>query len=339
VRSHAYHAIARALGITPTAEGSLCALCGASPFAAAGPVSRVVSANFADGSLLGAAPDICAGCARCLAGRPGDQPPPLRMTSFVVVAGEFRPARYSALWDLLERPPEGEHAISWATGGKRHHWLHAGISTAAHQVIGADAGAIDHYPDDDRELRAAVRGLLDLGFTRATIRDGAYHPQSIARAGWSRWQHLEARVSVIRPSALLDLLTTVAPRPPKDATPPLPPEATTVIDPTDDLAAVLLAHLARSSGYRRAHGKEFWAGTLHHRLQGVRTLPLADAVARLLERLECSCSDGAGAVNPAVALLADLDEEQQVAVSRAWRDRPALLVALAYDRTRPTEAS
>ena len=114
--------LARALGIQSGA-GCRCAVCGDSPFAAAGPRAVVLGGNFtAVGDLADRdAPHVCAGCARLLAGRPGDDPPPLRTTSFICIAGALRPVRVADLWQVLTAPPAGQFVTSWAVSRKTHH--------------------------------------------------------------------------------------------------------------------------------------------------------------------------------------------------------------------------
>ncbi len=80
------HLIATALGVRAVGPSS-CSLCGESPF----PRGGSLGANFADYDLLAipVSRDTCAGCERILGGRPGDEPPPLRTTSFLAHGAGF----------------------------------------------------------------------------------------------------------------------------------------------------------------------------------------------------------------------------------------------------------
>lgn len=326
--------LARALGVLD-GDGCECALCGASPFSSAGSKASVLGPNFADHDLIGEAADICAGCAACMAGKPGSDPPPLRMTHVLSTEdGTCASLDRPAFWAALESPPPVSHVLSWATGKKRHHWLYAGLSTPERQAIGSDFGAIPHSPREDRELRAAVLNLLRGEakgdkmtpiLSRSSVETGEYHPRAVARFGLTDWQRLESLVARRRPSALLSLLCWCAPVVEAGS----PVEVDDVMDPRDRIAVDLIADLSEASGLRSSDGKGYWGGILRHRLERVRRMPLHDAVSRLMDWLQVSPITPAG--KEALGRLKMLTPEQEAEVSEAIQKRPALVVAWAFE--------
>ena len=326
--------LAAARGVTPfLGAGCRCAVCGPSPYDRRDAVIRFVGGNFTDYGAFQApdAADICEGCATLLSGRPGDDPPPLRTRNVRASASRGlelldRPGLWSALRDPLDEP----HVVSWATSQQRHHWLRAGVSSSARLLVGSDLGTIEvtarHAPVLD-----AVHALLrsDDGkspvLSREAIRTGHYHPAAVARYGVAAWRDHEAAVSVARGTLLLDLLTYCAPLMTERA----PSEEASLIDPVDQRAATLLARIAQASRYRAEHGLQFWGGYYRHRIERFRRRSLSDLVSRLLDSCEASpTSDGALS---ALADLRDMTPDETAAVERAIRERPALLVGLAYD--------
>lgn len=332
VHVEARRLVGKALGLVDRPDETPCALCAVSRLGHGGPLPDTYSEFVAASNGCGV---VCAGCARALGGRPGDEPPPLRTRSFRATAARGveildRPRLWGALVDPLGEP----HVLSWATGGKRHHWLYAGLSSAARLVIGSDGASIEYVPARDRELLDAVHALLFAPtgvaplLTREGIRTGVSHPSAVQRFGVALWQKLDAVVARWRPSPLLDLVVSCAPV----STGPREVEEETVIDPVDDQAAEVLALVARSSRYRSEHGKEFWSGFFRHRLERFRRLPLADLVSRLLDA--CNASPTSDAALALVSRLGAIGVEETASIERALRDRPALLVSLAYERVR-----
>lgn len=327
----ARHLLARALGVSNGA-GSRCACCGDSPFDRAGPAHRVLGGNFADfGSLIAPdASDICLGCQRILAGRPGDTPPPLRTRSLAVIDGELHLPDYAAFWSLLTDPPNALTVLSWAMTRQRHHVLHAELSTPTRLRVGSDGGTIDVRPARDRCLIAAILRLRRAdakGFgwcTRDEILSGHYRASAIAQAAHA-WAESEAVVATVRGSPLLGLLVAHA---------PILPDSTsrtddTMLDPIDQTAADLLGHLARDSGYRVSHGKEFWGGVFARRVGRHAWRPLPAFVARML--VDCEVAPHAPGAQSALGIVRELDEATARDVMRRLTERTSLLIAIAYD--------
>src|SRR3990167_9773118 len=103
-----------------------------------------------------------------------------------------------------------------------------------------------------------------------------------------------------------------------------------LIDPDDERAVKLLALVATASLMRAERGKDFWGGIFLHRLERVRRLPLATAVSRLMASI--GTSSIAEATQEALVMLAEMDADVVAGVERSLRERPTLLVALAYDQ-------
>jgi hypothetical protein len=330
-----YHALARARGIQG-GTGSRCRMCGTSPFDVAGKAESVFGIGFSDWAWVtdAAAPDVCTGCAHLLGGRPGDDPPPIRMWSFTLADGVLNLCRPKDLWRWLVEPPDGNFLVSWATSGKIPHWIRARWSTKDLILVGHDRETVEYRPEKDRALLDAVHQLLysptGTGplLSRAAIKDGTYHPKSTATFGTAEWASLEATVARYRPSLLLDLVCACAPLFTERAR----KEEEGVIDNLDMLAAKLLAHIAEGSDMRRNDGKLFWGGFFRHRVERFRRLPLPDLVSRLLGECQVPAMSTAG--QAAAKLLQEFDESMQDSVATSIRERPDLVVALVYDLTR-----
>lgn len=303
-------------------------LCGESSYDSAGLARNVLGPGFVDfwAFVDGRALEVCRGCQRLLAGKPGDTPTPLRMRSLLAHGGAIHELNRGELWSVMSTPPDGEWVLSWATGGKIHHWLRADVSHAERMLIGSDRSTIEYVPARDWPLKDAVAQMVG-HFTREAIATGAYHPKSVQAFGPAAWSQLEAIVEPNRPSALLDLLVTIAPAPEALTK---PEEPTDMIDAYIDQAAELMADVAHASRYRREHGKEFWGGVFRHRLERFKRSPLEKCLARLLDAL--NCEPYAPGVQAALEKARAYDSTTGSEVERALRDATALVVALAYTK-------
>lgn len=327
------HLIAEALRI-PRETGCQCRVCGASPYPPHTLFDRV-SDTFTDFDLCAdpAAPMICAACVRLLGGRPGDDPKPLRMTSLCVSGGELHQLRTAEIWPVMAMPPDGNFVLSWATGGKKHHILRAGVSRAERMLIGADGGAVEYIPPRDLALIDAVLGLLaNVGteekpkpaFSRDEIRQGTYRTERMHKFGAQRWSACEAVVSRSRGTLLLDLLCAVLP-----CTTQEQETEASVIDQADETAGRLLGLIAQASDLRANDGIMFWGGLFKHRVTRFSRLPLPGLVSRLITEL--CCGESHNAIHQITTLLAKMPAEEQAEVEASIRLRTGLVLALAYD--------
>jgi len=328
------HILAEARGVI-RGHGSDCCVCGESPFDAFGSRRKVLPNTFADHDLMGSADKVCCGCVALMAGRPGDDPPPLRTANVAILkSGEAVYPDRQGLYRLMADPGE-VRVISWASSRKKHHWLRAGLSTPGRLLIGSDDGQIEYRPVDHSGLLHAVVALLASPtgtasiLTRTAIRTGEYHPEAIRKFGVRIWAPLDAIVSRWRPSLLVDLLTIAAPVTLAD-----PQKEDAVIDKTEEKAAALLAHIAIASEMRRKDGKMFWGGFYRHRIERFRHLPLSQMASRLMDVVRASPTD------PAVAMvteyLATWTEEESAEVAVVVRDKAALVLALAFEMIKGT---
>lgn len=333
------HLVAQSLGVS---QGeSDCCVCGRSPFAS----GDRLGSNFSDYELLAdpASRDLCAGCTRILGGRPGDDPPPLRTTSFAVVDGEFHTLDRAGMWAMLSAPPSA-CVVSYAASRQKHHALRAGMSTSDRMLIGGDSGAIEFVPIRDAALISALLSMLADDstqgdpptvkpcFSRSSIETGCYSPAAVLAFGAAEHAAAEAIVKPYRRGRkpLLDLLLWCAPAELREAK-----EASRMIDPFDSLAGQLLGALARGSALRTEDGMRFWGkggadGLILTRANRFRDLPLRDFVARMMSELRVGPTTEGGTT--ALAILADLKYDDEQEVSRSIRERTALIVQLAFGR-------
>ncbi len=313
--------------------GCHCCVCGASPFDSAGPRARVLGDNFTDYDLLVQGAEVCQGCASLLAGRPGDNPPPLRTVNVAAGEGWIEYPDRAGIHARM-RDPTGLRVLSFATSRKKHHWIRAGLCTPERLLIGCDDGTTEYRPDRDAPLLAAVSDLLASPtgtgsiLSREAIRTGEYHPEAVRKFGLARWRDLEATVKRWRPSLLLDLVAVVTP-----LSGPVPGDKEVPMhDPTEVRAATLLARLATASLVRRKDGKVFWGGFLRHRVERFRCLSLNEMASRLMDVLAVSPTDPA-----AMLALHDLGAwtpTESAAVAKAIETKSALIVAMAFEQCR-----
>jgi len=338
-RSTARHAFARAMGVAE-GSGSSCVCCGDSPFDMASPWRKALGAGFSDWDCFErpAAEALCAGCARLLGGRPGDDPPPPRTRTLAVVDHRLVLPAIDEVWRYLTDPPAALLVLSWAVSKQKHHPLYAEPCTVDVLRIGSDSRTIDVRPARDGELMQAVlelRAADDKGkpwFSRDEILSGHYSTPKIAIRGAQRWADLESIVAPRRGDPALDVIVAHAPV--------LPPSPTTtedsMLDTTDERAVALLHEISRSSTARQADGLGFWSSLFLRRLQRHAGRPLAAFASRMLADLSVEPhSPGAQSVAAQVTTITDDDA---AALMARLRERGSLLIALAYDRHK-TEAA
>jgi len=323
-------------GRLETGAGCRCAICGESPYRPAGPTAPVLGPTFTDHALLVPAPTVCVGCAVLLAGKPGDDPPPLRLGNLVAGEDWIEYPDRAGLYARI-RNPGGVVVMSWAVSRKKHHWLRAGPCSPDRLLIGSDDATIEYRPARDATLLDAVSGLLASPtgtgsiLSREAIRTGNYHPDAVRRFGVRRWQELESVVARWRPSGLLDLLVAVVPL----SGPPIATEVLAMIDLIEDRAATLLGRIATASLVRRRNGKVFWDGFYRHRIERFKHLPLPDMVSRLMEAVAAPPTDPSTML--VVHDLAGMSEETMREVARCIEERAALVLAMAFDRLKTLE--
>ncbi|HEX6939810.1 MAG TPA: hypothetical protein VF158_10400, partial [Longimicrobiales bacterium] len=316
--------------------GARCTLCGPSPYPTAGPRHQIFGAGFSDWTLCEdpLAPDLCQGCAAILSGKPGRQPPPLRMRSLAVIDGALEILTLDRLWALLTTPRDGLTVLSWATSAQKHHALHAEISTPDRLCVGSDDGCIRVHRVDLAPVADAVRTLRagddpkKPWCTRDEILTGHYRPQSIARDPRT-WERAEAVLAPRRGTLLLSLLVAHAPvAAPDEST----LTETTMDDPTETAVARWLATIARDSQYRSTHGKEFWGGVFERRLRRHLTRPLPDLLSRLATDLQIP--PVSEALREAHRQLTALTPDETAQWGDVLRTRTTLLVGLAFQHQR-----
>lgn len=339
-RSLARWAIADALGV-PRGAATDCVLCGASPFASVGSAPDCLGVGFSDWHLCDdpGATDLCAGCARLMAGRPGSDPPPLRGKTCAILDGELAFPSPATVWAWLLAPPASLAVLSWAESKQRHHCLSAAWSSSSHLTIGSDRGPIDYRPRRDRSLLEAVatlRTALPTGkpwCTRDEIVAGQYRPQAIGVAP-DVWARAEAAICSRRGEPLVPFLVAHAPLAAHDT---LIPRTDTMDHPADHAAAALLVALVTDSALRRSDGLVFWSSTLRRRLQRHVHRPLPELVSRLSDELRVpSTSPSATAV---LALLARYDDVEATSILVALRQRASLVIALAFAAIKASKKS
>lgn len=329
-RSTARHLIAGACGVSRDVE-TRCACCSVSPFGTAGPLARTLGAGFSDWQTFQdpRADTICRGCARLLAGRPGDDPPPLRTRTIMVVDGQLQIVPWPDMWGLITMPPRGVQVVSWAVSNQKHHVLYAELCNATELRVGSDTSTIAVWPERDQPLARAVRALRRANakgkpyFTRDEIASGAYRVPAIAAYGAAAWAQHESVVAARRGDPVMALYLAHAPVTPMET------ERHSDMDDTDQQAVDLLAALAKSSALRISDGLGFWGSLFVRRVRRHAARALPDFLSRLMADLQID-TQSVGA-QQAATLTRAITDTDAAALMQIIRERPELLIALAFD--------
>lgn len=324
----ALHVVALARGVVP-GKGSSCSYCGESPFDTHSDLSKISEAVRA----LAVEPVhglVCEGCRNLLKGKPGSQPPPLRMRNVLVSNGSVSYPDTVDLRDVVFRPPSGDFVVSWAESKKKHHVLTAGISVADRQRWGGDAGTVLVCSNQHRELLVSVEQLL-VFHSKQIVLSGCYSAALIVKQGYGAWDRCESVVSGYRGQRVLELFVAIARK-----TDSLQGKEGVVLNEADEVAVALLAAVAGSSSYRSRNGKDFWGSYFRRRINRHSHRPLAEVVSRLID--DCGSSITANVVQEVLASVLSMDDPQIRRVERSLRERSALLVAVAFDKIRADRA-
>lgn len=323
--AHPIHALALDRGIAIAADeaGCDCAVCGPdSPFPPAGRTKDITAPDTLY-SIRSGSGQVCAACAWATGGKPSKTDPPLRSRSVLLEPGQ--PARFlrqTDWWDILSAP---RHCVlSWATGGKKQHVLHAGWSTPGLWRIGADAGVAEWEPDP--YLLEYVDELRRRRVSKASILSGVYLPKTLAEHG-AVIAVAEAFIRPYRGSVALDLVCYAArtydPDPDTDKE-----KQPAMISPEETMTVDLLARIAWGSGMRVRQGKIFWDGYYLARISRYSGLPLREMVSRLMD----SCDVKGLAAAEVAELVAGYTDAEEKDISRVCQRRANLAHALAQKK-------
>jgi hypothetical protein len=331
--------LAAALGVEP-GTGCECAFCGPSAFSSAGDLRSISDAVVALQRHPGA-DQICGGCKRLLAGKPGDDPPPLRLRSLLWVEGGglSYPTR-DELRAVIAAPPPGPHVVSHAVSRKKHHVLHAGLSDARLQRWGTDDRMVHVYPEEHDRVLQDIETML-AWHSRTEVDLASYSAPRISAQGRD-WFDVEDRLRQYRGTQVWTLILIPLARKPERGTAP-PAQAKSLdpfdlfaeydmIDRIDALASGMLADIAGASGYRAERGLDFWRGFFARRLERHAHRPLAELASRLMA--DCQCSTTSPDVARVIEALSTITDDDAAAVLVALRTRPALLISMAYSERR-----
>lgn len=322
--------IGRALGAEP--GECVCALCGPSPFGVGRPAKAVMGPSFTDYDALLApdSPVVCDGCNRMTAGRPGSDPPPLRMSSFAVVGGELLRLGMDEMRALLEGAYDAVEVVGWAISRQKHASLRCLPCSPSLYLIGCDDGVVEWRPAEDAPLLSAVETLRTVA-RREQVLSGAYPPHVIARLGQA-WGPAEEVVARYRPSLTLSLAVSMVRRP--DLTEESPPMQ---IPPEYRDAASVLLPLALRSRLRTADPITFWSTTLPRRLAAARSCTsLMEWVGYLVDALRVD------AYHPEVVAVLALDVDEDAVMGVVRKDHRLLIThtraLMAEQRATDTDA-
>jgi hypothetical protein len=292
-------------------------------------MARVLGDSFADQGALEdpQAADVCVGCQRLLAGRPGDDPPPLRTYSFAVIGDRFiaLPER-AALWALLVDPPVDLQLLSWTRTRKRHHWLWAEPADADGIMVGSDQGPIRYRWAREEPLRDALVTLRRY-CTLDEVQSGHYRAPSILALGATCWREAEAIVEPRRGDRAMALLLAHIPAADAEARRPTP--EVPMLSETDEQAVTLLQLLAHGSAARIHDGLAFWNHFYRRRVIRHMHRDLQTFASRMLDDLRVEpLGEAAQQVTRHVAVI---DDEAARAIMAVIRAQSTLLIALAFD--------
>jgi len=289
------------------------------------PTKRAFGTGFTDYDLLldGDAEEVCDGCARMLRGQPGSDPPPLRLSSFVVVGGELHRVGIDDLVAVLREPPGDIEVVGWAKTRKKHASLRCGVCSPSRLAVGCDDGTIIWRPSKDATLLDAVAALRCVA-SREEILTGEYRPRSVRALG-DAWREHERVIACYRPSLALEMAVAVVRRPENADT----QEVEMELPREYHDAAALLGPLASASAWRAQDPIRFWNEFLPRRLDAASTCgSLAEWTGYVMQALDVDSS------LPWVTDAVTADIEDEAAVLRVLRSDYRLVIALVQARNR-----
>lgn len=285
-------------------------------------INRVVGASFTafDALILGAGAACCEGCQRLLSD------PALRHKHILsVTCGIYSTIERDQVWDILTNPPDKSFVLSVPQSYKKHHWLYAGLSTNERMVIGTDNRSVVYEPQTHAEIVDWITDMLFSGVGSRQIISGVYHPATYERYGAIELTDAEELLAPHRPTGLVELLTTYAPKPKRVAAAETEKERK-MIDEKDKMAVLFLAPIAKASNLRHERGADFWDDIFPRRVTRFRHLPLAEVVSRLISVLAIPVVEA----DPIMVSLAALSAEDTATIESAMRARPKMIVSLVY---------
>lgn len=189
-----------------------CYLCGGTAERGA-PVAKALggSSTFAAWALAQWSDTICESCVWACGGKPGQQPPPLRMTSHLWRDGEwvrFDKSRVDLAWRAILDPPDGPWFLALAETGQVQvvPWtpVNAGLSRDCWRVryeredVAQTVGAF-------ARTAYAVLSLYLAGYPRQVILAGNPDVNLLRRCGADVWREHDRRLARKRGSATLRL--------------------------------------------------------------------------------------------------------------------------------------
>ena len=309
------------LGAVLGGSGSLCAVCGASPFPSDRTTKKMLGPGFVDYALLAdaSAAYTCAGCAALLGGKPSKENPPLRMGHFVVAGGRLDRADGERIVEVLSNPPADIEAVGWAPSRKKHVALRCGLCSPAVLLVGCDHGTIQWETERDRRLLDAV-STLRRAARQDAIASGQYAPHTIQTLSPDVWQAAESVVAEYRPSLHLDLAVALVRRP------LLTPEEVDVSVPDEYRTAAELLHpLTQQSADRRDDPIRFWSELLPRRLaSAASSATLIEWLSYVVEAIhvEAFRSEVVGVLE----LVADMDVGEERSIMAVLRRDHRLII-------------
>lgn len=318
------HRIASAVGVGFGEDGSRCAICIDSPFDTAGPVKQALGPVFALHEHLAdpGAGKVCGGCKAVLSGKPGRQPPPLRMVSF-----RLRPGRHLEFlthtdwWPIIRSGPEDGEILSWGRSKKKQHMLFAGFSGRGTWRVGSDDGQI--IGRHSRMAVEALESLRECGASKAEILLGRYRPQRTAKFG-DEIERAENDIRELRHTPYMAWLLWALPSDPIKRNERGNGMA---LGRHDRIAVNLLAAIAWNSSYRRMEGIQFWDGFFAGRINRFALRPLPDFAASLIAEAKVPAMKA----GEAARIVEGMDAADEEATMDAIRKRGAMLLGLVFD--------
>ena len=286
-------------------------------------MKQVLGANFADHSDLNAPgkETICTGCQSIMSGRPGRNPPPLRMVSFRLKPKcSFEFLEQADWWPIIKAGPASPEILSWGRTKKKHHALNAGISGNGFWRIGSDEIQIADWHDD--AVIEALEILRSCGASKAAILTGRYRPQSLQKFS-DEIDRSEKTIKRLRGKPILEWMVWALPSEPekrKDGT-------SMALDSNDRIAVDLLAAVAWASDYRKQDGLRFWDGYFMARVNRFSRLPLPDFTSNLMRDAQVP----AIYAHEAARLVDSLDADTEKSVMESITKRGTMLMGLVYD--------
>lgn len=222
---------------------------------------------------------------------------------------------------ILSDPPE-QYVLSLPYSFKKHHWLHAGVSTREMARIGTDDREVvlDYTKHDIPMIIGEIVEMINIGVPRSEIISGNYSIFTLDKYPFV--SDSEALISGLRHGGGVELIVKYTPAV-KEKKKYEKEEENLMLTVSEINAVNFLASIAENSVYRMENGMQFWGGFFERRVNRFKELDIK----AFTEKLTAALGTKEGIWTNMLKELADEDLED---IMSDIRSKTHILIAIVY---------